>query len=167
MSPKTFLRQRRVAQDTFVRVGDDEAFEPRARILVPLARWVRDHASLLAEAEAVGVEWPCDRLPNDVPAIPAIALVCIQLPRFTDGRAYSIARLLRERHGFTGELRATGHVLRDQLRYLERCGFDAFELAEGQPAGSALTAFEEHSKTYQAAADTPLPHYRRRWPIPG
>lgn len=167
MSPRTLLRGRAVAHDTFTKLGEDVPVEAGARVLVSLARWNRDHAALLAEVGAVGVDWPCDRLPSDVPAIPSLALVAIELPRFTDGRAYSIARLLRERYGFTGELRATGHVLRDQLRYLERCGFDAFELALGQSTESALAAFAEHATTYQAAADIPLPHYRRRWPAPG
>lgn len=81
--------------------------------------------------------------------------VALEIPRYTDGRVYSTARLLRDRLGFRGELRATGHVLRDQLAYLERCGIDAFELAEGQNPAEALKAFGEISVHYQPAAQYP------------
>lgn len=88
-------------------------------------------------------------------------LIVIEIPKFTDGRAYSLARLLRERHGFRGELRATGDVLRDQLHYLARVGFDSFELAEGQRVEDALRAFEDFSGSYQPAADQDQPAWRR------
>jgi uncharacterized protein (DUF934 family) len=162
MSAPTLLRGRAVAADDYVRVDDESPIAIGARAIVSLARWLREHDDLATKAGAVGVALPCDRLPSDVPDLDRLALVAIELPRFTDGRAYSIARMLRDRYGFRGELRATGHVLRDQLRYLERCGFDAFELAPGQSPERAIEAFAEHTTTYQAAADTPLPHYRRR-----
>jgi uncharacterized protein (DUF934 family) len=162
MSAPTLLRGRAVAVDDFVRLDDDAPIAMQPRAIVSLARWLREHDELAAKAEAIGVALPCDRLPSDVPALDRLSLVAIELPRFTDGRAYSIARMLRDRYRFRGELRATGHVLRDQLRYLERCGFDAFELAPGQSPERAIEAFAEHQATYQAAADTRLPHYRRR-----
>ena len=81
-----------------------------------------------------------------------LALIAVRFPKFTDGRGYSIARLLR-RLGWKGELRAVGDVLRDQLFYMTRCGFDAFELREDQDAQAALTAFSDFSAPYQAAID--------------
>ena len=90
-----------------------------------------------------------------------LALVAIEFPKFTDGRGYTLARLLRERHGFTGEVRAVGQVLRDQLFYLARCGFNAFELAAGKDLDAALHGFRDFAAGYQAAADEPRPWYRR------
>lgn len=81
-----------------------------------------------------------------------LALIAVRFPKFTDGRGYSIARLLR-RLGWKGELRAVGDVLRDQLFYMTRCGFDAFELREDQDAQIALTAFSDFSAPYQPAID--------------
>ena len=91
-----------------------------------------------------------------------IPLVAIQFARFNDGRGYSIARLLRQRYGYRGELRAIGDVLRDQLFYMKRVGFDAFALRADQDVDAALHAFADFSETYQAAVDQPLPLFRRR-----
>lgn len=90
------------------------------------------------------------------------ARVEVNFPRIADGRGYSIARLLRERHGYTGELRAVGDVQRDQLYYLSRCGFDAFLLREGEDAEGALAALEDFSEAYQASVERPQPLFRRR-----
>lgn len=105
--------------------------------------------------------------PADDPAkvadrLAGAARVEVNFPRFTDGRGYSIARLLRERHGYTGELRAVGDVQRDQLFYLSRCGFDAFLLREGEDAEGALAALRDFSEAYQASVERPQPLFRRR-----
>ena len=89
-------------------------------------------------------------------------MVAIAFPVFTDGRGYSLARLVRERLGFRGELRAVGDVQRDQIFYLLRCGFDAFALGAGKQLDEALGAFEDFTEAYQAGADQPIPLYRRR-----
>ena len=89
----------------------------------------------------------------------------VNFPQFTDGRGYSIARLLRERYGWRGELRAIGDVLRDQLFYLSRCGFDAFALRDDQDPHAALTAFDDFSEAYQASVERPQPLFRRRGPV--
>lgn len=105
--------------------------------------------------------------PGDDPAkvadrLGAVARVEVNFPKFTDGRGYSIARLLRERYGYQGELRAVGDVQRDQLFHLSRCGFDAFLLREGQDAEEALFAFRDFSEAYQASVERPEPLFRRR-----
>ncbi len=105
--------------------------------------------------------------PGDDPAecaerLGAIARVEVNFPKFTDGRGYSIARLLRERYGYRGELRAVGDVLRDQIYYLSRCGFDAFLLREDQDAEEALPACNDFSEAYQASVERPEPLFRRR-----
>jgi uncharacterized protein (DUF934 family) len=90
-------------------------------------------------------------------------LVAVNFPTFGDGRGYSIARLLRERHGYKGELRAIGEVVRDHLFFMASCGFDAFLLRDDQDPEEALTAFGDFSDAYQASADRPLPLFRRRF----
>ena len=86
----------------------------------------------------------------------------VNFPSFTDGRGYSIARLLRERLGYQGELRAVGDVQRDQLFYLARCGFDAFLLRDGLDAEESLRALQDFSEAYQASVERPEPLFRRR-----
>jgi uncharacterized protein (DUF934 family) len=105
--------------------------------------------------------------PTDDPAAVAarlagVARVEVHFPKFGDGRGFSIGRLLRERHGYQGELRAVGHITRDHLFFLESCGFDAFELREGEDPHAALAAFDDFSESYQASPKRPLPLFRRR-----
>jgi uncharacterized protein (DUF934 family) len=105
--------------------------------------------------------------PTDDPASVAdrlgrVARVEVNFPKFGDGRGYSIAKLLRERYGYKGELRAVGEVVRDHLYYMENVGFDAFLLREGEDPIEALTGFEDFSEAYQATATRPVPLFRRR-----
>src|SRR5436190_8532055 len=105
--------------------------------------------------------------PADDPAAFAARLahatrVEVEFPKFGDGRGFSIGRLLRERHGYRGELRAVGQITRDHLLALERCGFDAFELRAGEDAVAAVAAFEDFSAGYQATGTEPRPLFRRR-----
>ena len=86
----------------------------------------------------------------------------VNFPKFGDGRGFSIARLLRERHGYKGELRAVGQLTRDHLFFLESVGFDAFELREGEDAAEALAAVDDFSESYQASVTRPVPLFRRR-----
>jgi len=105
--------------------------------------------------------------PTDDPAAFAeqlgrAARVEVNFPKFGDGRGYSIGRLVRERYGYRGELRAVGHITRDLLFYLESCGFDAFELRPGEDPQQALAGFDDFSEAYQASVARPLPLFRRR-----
>lgn len=105
--------------------------------------------------------------PTDDPAafadrLKSAARVEVSFPKFGDGRGFSIARLLRERYGYQGELRAVGHVGRDHLYYLESCGFDAFELKDGEDAHEALSGFGDFREGYQASVTRPVPLFRRR-----
>ncbi|HYT48626.1 MAG TPA: DUF934 domain-containing protein [Burkholderiales bacterium] len=105
--------------------------------------------------------------PADDPASVAdrldrVARIEVSFPKFGDGRGYSIARLLRERYGYKGELRAVGQITRDLLFFMESCGFDAFELREGEDPHEALAAFEDFSESYQASVKRPVPLFRRR-----
>ena len=105
--------------------------------------------------------------PADDPAavagrLGAAARVEVHLPKFGDGRGFSTARLLRERYGYKGELRAVGHITRDHLPFLERCGFDAFELRDGEDPWDALASFDVFSESYQGTVTQPRPLFRRR-----
>jgi len=91
-----------------------------------------------------------------------IRAIAVNFPKFGDGRGYSIARLLRERYGYKGELRAVGEVARDHLHAMAQCGFDAFELRAGEDPQEALKAFGDFSEQYQATTAQPVPLFRRR-----
>ena len=129
-----------------------------------------------ARAFALLTDWlaaPTDRgalvllTPTDDPAAVAglthkIEAIAVDFPKPTDGRGFSIATLLRTRLGWTGELGAVGAIARDQLLYMARCGFDAFDLRDGEDVEACMQAFDEFSVRYQGAVDEPLPLFRRR-----
>lgn len=94
--------------------------------------------------------------------LPGLKLIAVNFPKYGDGRGYSIARLLRERYGYKGELRAIGVVARDHLQLMAQCGFDSFQLREGEDARAALAGLEDFSEAYQANAAQPVPLFRRR-----
>lgn len=132
-----------------------------ADLLVPLQVWLDGRCLLLERHGRVGVRLE----PGDDPALIAgdvdcLSLVAIDFPSFTDGRGFSIARRLRERHGWRGELRATGPLTRDVLFYLARCGFDSFELREGEDPVAALAEFAAFDEVYQGAVDRTAPFAR-------
>lgn len=136
--------------------------------IVPLATYLEARAELGARAR-VGLSVAGERDPGELvealggrEALAAVGLIAIEVPKFTDGRHYSLARLLRERHGFPGDLRAFGDVLPDQLFYMRRCGYTSFELKAGKSLETGLRALQSFSVTYQGGADDPRPLYRRR-----
>jgi uncharacterized protein (DUF934 family) len=104
---------------------------------------------------------------TDDPAAVAAAVgqaqvIAVNFPKFSDGRGYSLGRLLRERLGYKGELRAVGEVARDHLHAMAQCGFDAFQLREGEDPQEVLGAFGDFTDIYQATAAQPQPLFRRR-----
>jgi len=142
---------------------EDCATLPAGPLAVPLAWWQAKRESLGARRDPLGV-W---LEPHDDPAsiagdLACFALIAVRFPKFTDGRGYSIAALLRTRHGYTGELRAIGDVGRDQLFYLKRCGFDSFALPPHRDPEAALASLEDFRDRYQGSVDQPLPLFRRR-----
>ena len=155
------IKNRQIVEDHWQSVADDAELST-GPIIVSLARWRQERTALLARGEPVGVRLPNTANVADLAAdLPMLALVALEFPKFADGRAYSQARLLRERYGYRGEIRATGDVLRDQLFFMTRSGFDAFELRADRRLEDALEAFNDFSESYQPAADQPLPLYRR------
>jgi len=132
-------------------------------LLLPLAL-AQAHAERVraSQGPALGlVLAPDDEPAAAVPFFPHIALIGVQFPKFTDGRGYSTAVLLRLRHGWRGELRAVGDVLQDQLFAMRRVGFDSFALAAGRDPQAALRAFAAFSGVYQGSVDQPLPAFAR------
>jgi uncharacterized protein (DUF934 family) len=121
--------------------------------IMPLAIWNEQRAQLSPRGGRNGVLLENTDDPRVLAAdFDRLALIAVRFPKFTDGRGYSIARSLR-RLGWKGELRAVGDVLRDQLFYMTRCGFDAFALRADQDAQTALTAFSDFSAPYQPTID--------------
>ena len=131
--------------------------------IVPLQLW-RDHAhALKARDGGLGVWLDSDEEAEEIGEdADQFQVIALNFPAFTDGRSYSNARLLRDRYQFKGELRAIGDVLRDQLFYMARCGFDAFAVRADKDPYEALESLKDFSVTYQAATDEPLPLFRRR-----
>ena len=139
------------------------AIPPEGDVIVPLNVWREQRAALLTRAGKLGVWLDGHDDPASVAAdLAHFELIAVNFKQFTDGRGYSIARLLRERYGWRGELRAIGDVLRDNVFYLSRCGFDSFALRAEQNPQTALAAFGDFSNAYQAAVDRPQPLFRRR-----
>lgn len=145
------IKNRRVEQNTWHMLRADEPIPEQGDVIVPLSVW-RERSRELSGRDGLTGVWlePADD-PAEIGPMPV--LIAVHFPAFTDGRGYSTARLLRQRHGFAGELRATGDILRDQLYELDRCGFDSFLLREDQDLAEALRAFDDFSDAYQAAAD--------------
>src|ERR1700761_5096830 len=130
----------KIVADPFAHIADG-ADLPQGCVLVSAARFLEDPEALLKRGK-VGVVWPNSRDIDDlVPYLDRLSAVALVFPNFRDGRAYSQARLLRERFSWRGELRATGQVLRDQFVFMLRAGFDAFEVKKQADAEAfALTA---------------------------
>lgn len=148
------LKDGQIVTDEWVRVDDDADIADEVAVVVSLERWL-DQADTLKQRNArVAVSLKNDQsaaqIVDDLEAIDAVFLT---FPAYTDGRAYSQARLLRQRYGFKGEIRATGNVLRDQYAFMQRCGFDAFEIAEGVDLAGWGKSANAMSAAYQNAAD--------------
>lgn len=139
----------------------EESGVPGGKCIVPFQYWLDNREALDNENTTFWINGDID-VERVAEHIDGRSLIALDFPAFTDGRCYSHARLLRERYGYEGDLRAIGDVLRDQLFYMRRCGFDSFQLREDKDYEDALTAFNDFSVTYQAACDEPLPLYRRR-----
>ena len=138
-------------------------FPDAADLVVPLALWRLRREDLPARRGRNGVRLEAHEDPASLGAdLGALALIEVNFPAFGDGRGFSIARLLRERHRYRGELRAVGAVVRDHLYFMEQCGFDAFTLREGEDPAEALAALGDFSEAYQASAARPQPLFRRR-----
>lgn len=162
------IRDGMIVEDQWVAFGGDIAAPiPNANeaphLIVPPKIWQSRRDELLARGGSLGLLLQT----NDEPApfgsdASIFAMIAIQFDKFTDGRGYSLGRLLRERYGYRGELRAVGDVLQDQLFYLKRSGFNAFAIRADKSIEAALKSLTDFSETYQGAWDQPLPLFKRR-----
>ncbi|MFV8783658.1 DUF934 domain-containing protein [Microbulbifer sp. SA54] len=133
------------------------------KVILPLSLWLELRDQLQGRKDEIGVWLDSDETAELIGERAAeLPLIAAHFPAFTDGRAFTAGRLLRQRYGFTGELRAVGNFMRDQLTYLTRCGFNAFAYQGAQPLESLLESLQDFSDSYQAAVDQPLPIFRRR-----
>lgn len=151
--------------DHWQRLADDDPFPSLEAlpVLVTPGRAEQARAELDRRPGAWGVWLRGDTDPEQVAScVVDRPIVAIEVAKFTDGRHYSLARLLRERYEFAGELRAFGDVLPDQLFYMLRCGYTSFELAPGKSLETGVRCLSAFSVSYQGAADDPRPLYRRR-----
>lgn len=161
------IRQQKIVRDTWrllePAAGGLPAVPPLADIIVPLALWQARRDALRLRIGRLGVWLDSDQDPALIAGdLEHFQVVAVNFPQFTDGRGYSTARLLRERYGYRGELRAIGDVQRDQLFYLSRCGFDAFALRPDQDPERALAGLTDFSDAYQISVERPQPLFRRR-----
>lgn len=151
------IRNRTIVEDSWLRLDAERwlqvgetglvpDFPAHGELLVPLALWRLRRDELLARGGRLGLQIDAWEEPDDfADLLPHVQMIAIHIPQFIDGRAYSLARLLRERYRYSGELRATGDVQRDQLLQLSRCGFDSFVLKDPSKTEESLAAFQELS----------------------
>ncbi len=170
---KQIIKERRLQDDEWkvVTLVDGEApFDvclPVGPLLVPLAVWKAKKACLIHREYEHGTPlgiWlsPDDKVEDIAANIDDFSVIAVHFPKAADGRGYSTARLLRERYGYDGEVRAFGDIGRDQLFLLARVGFDSFVLGEGRNVEEALKAFDDFPAAYQGDAVQALPLFRRR-----
>jgi uncharacterized protein (DUF934 family) len=144
----------KISDDLLVHVADDAELPGDGAILISAARFLADADALSRRVGGLGVIWPNNRDVDDlVPYLDRLAVIALVFPTFRDGRAYSQARLLRERFSYRGELRATGQVLRDQFMFMLRAGFDAFEVKKQSDAEAFANTAKRYSVFYQPTGD--------------
>lgn len=152
----------RTVEDPFTHVADDQEIAS-GDVIISLTRFQTEGERLLSEGRQVGVrltaEEEIEALAYD---LPRLSVVAPEFPKYRDGRAYTNARLARERFGFKGQVRAVGDVLREQAGFMVRCGFDAFEPADDASANEWQAAVRRYRHVYQRAADGRVPAFEER-----
>ncbi len=142
------------AENVFASLADGQEAPLGTPVIVSLKRWQAEREALVGRNVALGVKLGADQSPDALgDDVHRLALIVLEFPKFRDGRGYSWARLLRQRLGFKGEIRATGEVLRDQWLFMCRCGIDAFEVKPGTRIEDFRAALDEQTVFYQPASD--------------
>ena len=161
------IKNKAIVDDDWVvmRLGEDEQPEATAiaagKVIVPLTVWLAQRDKLQDRAD-LGVWIASDERPELLQDdIDKFSVIAVDFPKFADGRGYSIAYNLRARLSYTGELRAIGDVLRDQLFYMQRVGFDAFAPRADRSIEDALKGLSDYSEVYQISIDQKSPLFRR------
>ena len=157
------LKDAQIIDNHWTRLDHNTHALPAGDIVVHYATWQQRHAELNDHQGAVGVWFDGnEEIESFVDTIINVPLIAINFPKFVDGRGFSVARLLRERYGYTGELRAIGHFIRDQLFLLQRCGFNAFQFDHDIDLEQAAKSLTDFTDSYQVAVDQPQPLFKRR-----
>ena len=161
------IKNRAIVEDdwTVLRLNEQESAEnvtvAEGKVIVPLKVWLAQRDALQQRAE-IGVWLASDERPEDLKGdVQKFSVIAVDFPKFSDGRGYSTAYNLRARLGYTGELRAIGDVLRDQLFYMQRVGFDAFAPRADRKIEDVLKGLTDFSEVYQTSFDQKLPLFRR------
>jgi uncharacterized protein (DUF934 family) len=148
------IKNGELVTSSFVDVSAAADIPPAGPVIVSYEQWQAHRDDLLKRGTPLGIRMHSDQPPELIAAdLQRFAVVALEFPKFRDGRAYSYARLLRERYKFTGELRAVGEVLLEQLFFMLRTGFDAFDVQGADPLKDYRTALADFSVWYQPAAD--------------
>jgi uncharacterized protein (DUF934 family) len=151
-----------LVEDPFTSVADDQGLPP-GDVIISLSRFQLEGEALLGEGRSVGVRLEShEEVEALVYDLPQLSVAALAFPKFGDGRAYTSARLLRERFNFKGEVRAVGDVLREQAGYMRRCGFDAFEPADGSTLEDWERATQRFRHVYQRSSDGRAPAFVER-----
>ncbi len=162
---RQLIKDGALADDRWALLRDARALADvpaQGAVIVPLALWAAERDALALRGEVGVLLGPADDADALAPDVASLPVIAIDFPTFADGRGYSLARLLRERHGYRGELRAVGDVLRDQLYLMAECGFDAFVVRADRDAADALAGLRDFPGVYAPTARTPQPWFRRR-----
>jgi len=163
----TLLKNNEVTENTWRAVSDKDEisgeFSGEDSVIISLEHWTEEKENFAGRNGALGLHLESHEKPEAIADdVDQFDLISLDFPALPDGRAFSYARLLRERYGFKGELRAVGKVIQDQLFFMKRCGFDSFELSDGEDVEKSIAALSAFSVAYQPAADDIKPAYNAR-----
>ena len=157
------IKDGQIVDDSWHHLSDDDLLPSTGNITVSCTRWLNERDTLKAQRRALGIRLNGqDGIENVAADLANFPLIVVEFPVMADGRGFSLARLLRERYDFGGEIRARGDFIRDQVFFLARVGVNAFESAAAKNLSELLPALKEFSVKYQAATDDPTPLYRKR-----
>ena len=158
----SIIKDKAIIDSPYTIQSVDDADVSVANVILPISVYV-ENESALTDRSDVGVWLSADDEVEQLTGkLDQLALVALDFPSFGDGRAYSNANILRRKLGYTGEVRAIGDVRRDQLEQMLRCGFDAFQLADGQDIATCVANMKTFSFNYQTSIDRPEPLFRSR-----
>ena len=166
--PKLIDLQGQVLDNPWVFLEKDTAADMAAshesmHLIVPLQLWLSSFESLTGSGKQIAVWLDSDETAGSIAdSADKAAFIALNFPGLMDGRAYSTAVALRKHHGFTGEIRAIGDVLRDQLFYMRRCGFSTFDLKDSVKLEDACNGLKDFSTSYASTTEEPLPLFRRK-----
>ncbi len=156
------IKDGKIVQDDWRHVADDQPL-PSGKFTISLQRWLCEKEALQTIAGPLGLRMPGEAAAESIAGdIDRFSLITLEIPAMADGRAFTLARLLRDRHGYAGEIRARGSFIRDQMFFLSRVGVNAFEFDADTDLAAQLPALTEFTVRYQASSDEKRPLFRRR-----